>query len=41
MVVVALKVVDVAPAVTAIDAGTVRVELVFVRVMLAPPLGAG
>ena len=39
--VVALKVADVAAAVTMTDAGTVSVELVFVRVTLAPPTGAG
>jgi hypothetical protein len=41
VVVVALKVAEVAAAETLTDAGTVRVELVFVRVTLAPPVGAG
>ena len=39
--VVALNVADVAVAVTVTEAGTVRVELVLVRVTLAPPAGAG
>ena len=39
--VVALKVADVAAAATVTDAGTVNVELVLVRAMLAPPAGAG
>jgi hypothetical protein len=39
--VVALKVADVAAAATVTEAGTVRTELVFVRVTLAPPVGAG
>ena len=38
--VVALKVAVVAAAATVTDAGTVRVELVLVRVTLAPPVGA-
>jgi hypothetical protein len=38
--VVALKVAEVAPAATATDAGTVSVELVLVRVTVAPPVGA-
>jgi len=37
---VALKVADVAAAATVTEAGTVRVELVLVRVTLAPPVGA-
>jgi hypothetical protein len=41
VVVVAVKVAEVAAAVTVTDAGTVRAELVFVRVTLAPPVGAG
>jgi hypothetical protein len=41
VVVVALKVAEVAAAATVTEAGTVRVELVFVRVTLAPPVGAG
>jgi hypothetical protein len=41
VVVVALKVADVAAAATVTDAGTVRVESVFVKVTLAPPVGAG
>jgi hypothetical protein len=40
VVVVALKVAVVAAAATVTDAGTVRVELVLVRVTLAPPVGA-
>jgi len=39
--VVAENVADVAAAATVIDAGIVRVELVLVRVTLAPPVGAG
>jgi hypothetical protein len=39
-VVVALKVVPVAPEATLTDAGTVRTELLFVNVTEAPPLGA-
>ena len=38
--VVALKVADEAPAATVTDVGTVRVELVLVRVTMAPPVGA-
>jgi hypothetical protein len=38
--VVALKVAEVAAAATATDAVTVRVELVLVKVTLAPPVGA-
>jgi hypothetical protein len=38
--VVMLKVADVAPAATLTDAGTVSVELVLVRVTVAPPVGA-
>jgi len=38
--VVALKGAEVAPAGTVMDAGTVRVALVFVRVTIAPPAGA-
>src|ERR1700678_143502 len=38
--VVALKVAEVAPAATVTDAGTVSVELVLVRVTVAPPVGA-
>ena len=41
VVVVALKVAEVAAAETVAEAGTVRAELVFVRVTLAPPVGAG
>ena len=41
VVVVAAKVAEVAAAATVTDAGTVRVELVFVSVTLAPPVGAG
>jgi len=40
VVVVALKVAMVAAAATVTDAGTVKVALVFVRVTLAPPVGA-
>ena len=39
--VVALKVADVAVAATVTEAGTVKLELVLVRVTLAPPVGAG
>ena len=39
--VVALKLADMADAATVTDAGTVRVELVLVRVTPAPPVGAG
>jgi hypothetical protein len=39
--VVALKVAVVAAAATVTDAGTVRTELVLVKVTLAPPVGAG
>jgi hypothetical protein len=39
--VVALKLADRAVAATATEAGTVRVELEFERVTVAPPLGAG
>ena len=39
--VVALKVAVVAAAATVTDAGTVRVALLFERVTLAPPVGAG
>ena len=39
--VVALKVAVVAAAATVIDAGTVSVALVLVRVTAAPPVGAG
>jgi hypothetical protein len=39
--VVALKVAEAAPAETVTDAGTVRVELVSIRVTIAPPVGAG
>ena len=38
--VVALKVTDMAAAATVIDAGTVSVALVLVRVTAAPPVGA-
>ena len=38
---VALKVAEVAAAATETDAGTVRVELVLIRVTIAPPAGAG
>ena len=38
--VVAVKVAEVAAAATVTDAGTVKVELVFDRVTLAPPAGA-
>jgi antirestriction protein len=41
VVVVALKVADVAAAATVTDAGTVRAEFVFVSVTMAPPVGAG
>jgi hypothetical protein len=41
VVVVALKLADVAAGATATDAGTARVALVLVRVTLAPPAGAG
>jgi hypothetical protein len=41
VVVVALKVTDVAPAATVTDEGTVRVELLLDNVTLAPPVGAG
>jgi hypothetical protein len=41
VVVVALKVAEVAAAATVTDVGTVSVELVFVSVTLAPPVGAG
>jgi hypothetical protein len=40
VVVVALKVAVVAAAATVTDAGTVRVELVLVKVTVAPPVGA-
>ena len=40
VVVVALKVAVVAAAATVTDAGTLRVELVLVKVTLAPPVGA-
>ena len=40
VVVVALKVADMAAAATLIEAGTVRVALVLVRTTLAPPAGA-
>jgi hypothetical protein len=39
--VVTVKVADVVAAATVTDAGTVRVALEFVRMTLAPPLGAG
>ena len=39
--VVALKLAEVAAAATVTDAGTLRVELLFVRATLAPPVGAG
>ena len=39
--VVAVKVAEVAAAATVTEAGTVRIELVLVRVTLAPPVGAG
>ena len=39
-VVVALKVAEMAAAATVTDAGIVRAELVFDKVMLAPPAGA-
>jgi len=38
--VVAVKVVPVAPEATVTDAGTVRTELLLVKVTEAPPLGA-
>jgi hypothetical protein len=38
--VVALKVADVAAAATVTEAGTVRLEFVFVRATTAPPVGA-
>jgi hypothetical protein len=38
--VVALKFADVVPAVTVTDAGTVRLELLLIRVTAAPPVGA-
>jgi len=41
VVVVALKLADMAAAATVTDVGTLRVALVFVRVTLAPPAGAG
>ena len=41
VVVVALKVADVAVAGTVTDAGTVSVALVLLSVTLAPPVGAG
>jgi hypothetical protein len=39
--VVVLKITQVAAAATVTDAGTVSVELVLVRVTMAPPVGAG
>ena len=39
--VVTAKVAEVAAAATVTDVGTVRVELVFDKATLAPPLGAG
>jgi hypothetical protein len=39
--VVALKVAEVAAAATVTDAGTFKIELLFARVTLAPPAGAG
>jgi hypothetical protein len=39
--VVTAKVAEVAVAATVTDAGTVRVELVFDKATLTPPLGAG
>ena len=39
--VVALKVAEVAAAATVTDAGAVRLESLFARVTLAPPVGAG
>jgi len=39
--VVAMKLADAAAAGTVTDGGTVRVELVLVRVTIAPPAGAG
>ena len=41
LVVVALKLVEVAAAATVTEPGTVRTELEFDTVTLAPPLGAG
>jgi hypothetical protein len=41
VVVVTLKVADVAEAATVTEAGTVSVALEFARVTLAPPAGAG
>jgi hypothetical protein len=38
--VVALKLTDIAPATTVIDAGTVSVAFVFVKATVAPPAGA-
>jgi hypothetical protein len=38
---VTVKVPDVAVAATVADAGTVRMELLFERLTLAPPVGAG
>jgi hypothetical protein len=38
--VVTVKVADEAPAATVTDAGTVRTELVLVKVTIAPPVGA-
>jgi hypothetical protein len=40
VVVVTLKAADVPPAATVTEAGTVSVEFVLVRVMVAPPVGA-
>ena len=39
--VVALKVAEIAAAATVTDAGTFKIELLFARVTLAPPAGAG
>ena len=39
--VVALKVADIAAAATVTEAGAVRVALVLVNAMVAPPVGAG
>jgi hypothetical protein len=39
--VVALKVAEVAAAATVTDAGTFKLKLLFARVTLAPPAGAG